>query len=69
MSVFAGCIDARNMTIITEIDCPGCGEKDGVEIFTRDSLSVGESCCFRCGYSVPEGIHLEKYLESIGAAQ
>lgn len=68
MSVFAGCIDARNMTAITEIDCPRCGEKDGIEIFTRDSLSVGESCCCRCEYSIPEGIHLEKYLKHMGVA-
>lgn len=51
MSVFAGCMDVRNMTTISEIDCPGCGVKDGIEVFTKDGLSVGESFC-GCGFCI-----------------
>lgn len=66
MSVFAGCMDVRNMLMVTEIECPHCGEKDGMEIFTKDGLSVGESSCRQCGYGIPEGIHLDTYLKNMG---
>lgn len=61
MTAFAACWDARNMTSIREIDCPECGEKDGIEVFERDGLTVGESRCRKCGYEIPEEVHLEEY--------
>lgn len=63
MSVFADCQDVRNMKTIMEINCPGCQEEDGLEVFIKDGLTVGESVCSSCGYVIPEGVNLEQFLE------
>lgn len=59
MSVFADCQDVRNMKTITEIDCPWCGARDGIEVFLKDGATVGDSVCDSCGHEIPEGTHLE----------
>lgn len=63
MSVFADCQDERNKKTILEIDCPGCHEEDGLEVFLKDGVTVGESICNTCGYVIPEGVSLEQFLE------
>ena len=63
MSVFAGCMDARNMIRIKEIDCPSCEKANGIEIYEKDGLTVGESSCIQCGYFIPDGVHLMKFIE------
>ena len=52
MSVLAGCWDLRNMVGIHEIDCPRCGKKEGIEVFDRDNLTISDSVCSGCGYTV-----------------
>ncbi len=66
MSMFADCQDVRNMKTIVEIDCPKCHEKDGIEVFLKDGLTVGDSNCDFCGYVIPEGSRLEDSAESPG---
>lgn len=63
MSIFADCQDERNKKTIMEIDCPGCQEEDALEVFIKDGVTVGESICTSCGYVIPEGVHLEQFLE------
>ena len=65
MIEFADCQDIRKMAVIKEIDCPKCGAKGGIEVFERDSLTMGESICDQCGYTIPEGVALEAYLEQL----
>lgn len=62
MIEFADCQDIRKMIVIKEINCPACGAKSSVEIFERDGLTVGDSSCEACGYTIPEGVRLENYL-------
>jgi len=50
MGVFAGCIDARNMTLIKEIKCPECGNE--MEFFVRDGRVIEDSICEKCGYTI-----------------
>ena len=45
MIVFADCQDIRKMAVIKEIDCPKCGAKNGIEVFERDSQTIGDSVC------------------------
>ena len=52
---FADCQDVRGQKQIMEIECPNCHEPDGIEIFLKDGLTVGESKCAVCGYVLPEG--------------
>ena len=52
---FADCHDVRNQNQIMEIECPNCHEPDGIEIFLKDGITVGESECEACGYILPEG--------------
>ena len=66
MSVLAGCWDLRNMVGIHEIDCPRCGKKEGIEVFDRDNLTISDSVCSGCDYTVPEGVVLELYLKQFG---
>ncbi|HIZ66355.1 MAG TPA: hypothetical protein H9809_10730 [Candidatus Blautia pullicola] len=66
MSMFADCQDVRNMKTIVEIDCLKCHEKDGIEVFLKDGLTVGDSICDFCGYVIPEGSRLEDSAESPG---
>lgn len=61
MAVFAACWDVRNMTSISEIDCPKCGAREGIEVFERDGLTVGESRCEKCGFEIPADVHLEEF--------
>ncbi|MCI8417083.1 MAG: YheV family putative metal-binding protein [Lachnospiraceae bacterium] len=63
MSVFADCQDERNKKTIMEIDCPKCQEEDALEVFIKDGVTIGESICTSCGYVIPEGVHLEQFLE------
>lgn len=63
MSVFADCQDERNKKTIMEIDCPKCQEEEALEVFIKDGVTVGESICTSCGYVIPEGVHLEQFLE------
>lgn len=65
MSVFAGCMDARNMVSVYEVTCPRCREESAIEVFERDGQTVGESPCDVCGFSIPEGIKLREYLEKM----
>ena len=62
MIVFADCQDIRKMAVIKEIDCPKCGAKDGLE---RDSQTIGDSVCDQCGFTIPEGVVLESYLDEL----
>ena len=50
---------------IKEIDCPKCGAKDGIEVFERDGQTIGDSVCDQCGFTIPEGVVPELYLEEI----
>ena len=63
MSVFADCQDERNKKTILEIDCPECKEEDGLEVFLKDGITVGESTCIACGYVILEGVSLAAFLE------
>lgn len=63
MSVFADCQDVRNRKAIEEVECPKCHEPGGIEVFLKDGYTVGESSCDKCGYHIPEGVHLEEFLE------
>lgn len=54
------------MVGIHEIDCPRCGKKEGIEVFDRDNLTISDSVCSGCGYTVPEGVVLELYLKQFG---
>lgn len=65
MIEFADCQDIRKMPIIQEIDCPRCNAADGIEVISRDNLTVGESICDRCGFIIPEGVELELYLKHL----
>ena len=55
---FANCEDIRQMKTFEEIDCPHCGAKAGIEVIIQDGLSVGESICDECGYTLPKGVHI-----------
>lgn len=63
MGMFADCQDARNMKTIREVECPKCHVQDGIELFEKDGLTVGDSICDFCGYILPEGVNYEKYVE------
>ena len=63
MIAFADCQDVRKMTVIREIDCPVCGARDGIEVFERENQTVGDSVCAKCGYTIPEGVVLDLFLE------
>ena len=49
------------------IACTGarCGAKDGIEVFERDGQTIGDSVCDQCGFTIPEGVVPELYLEEI----
>ena len=51
------------MTVIREIDCPVCGARDGIEVFERENQTVRDSVCDQCGYTIPEGVVLDLFLE------
>ena len=61
MISFAGCWDVRNMVGIHEVDCPRCGKKEGIEVFDRDSMTISDSVCSGCGYTITEEVVFEKY--------
>ena len=61
MIAFADCQDIRKMTVIKEIDCP----KDGIEVFERDGQTIGDSVCDQCGFTIPEGVVPELYLDEL----
>ena len=65
MIVFADCQDIRKMTVIKEIDCPKCGAIDGIVVFERDNQTIGDSACDQCGFTIPEGVVLESYLDDL----
>lgn len=65
MIAFADCQDIRKMAVIKEINCPKCGAKDGIEVFERDSQTIGDSVCDQCGFTIPEGVTLELYLDEL----
>ena len=65
MIMFADCQDVRKMAVIKEIDCPECGAKDGIEVFERDGQTIGDSVCDQCGFTIPEGVALELYLDEL----
>ena len=50
--------------MIKEMACPECGAGDGIEVFERDGLTVGDSVCCQCGFTIPEGVGLEDYLKN-----
>lgn len=50
--------------MIKEMACPECGAGDGIEVFERDGLTVGDSVCCQFGFTIPEGIGLEDYLKN-----
>lgn len=51
--------------MIKEMACPECGAGDGIEVFERDGLTVGDSVCSLCGFTIPEGVGLEDYLKNL----
>ena len=53
------------MAVTKEIDCPGCGAKKGIEVFVRDNQTIGDSVCDQCGFTIPEGVVLELYLDEL----
>jgi len=63
MSIFADCQDVRNMKTIQEIDCPSCGTTKGIEVFLKDGYVVGDSVCDCCSFTIPDGVHLEEFIE------
>ena len=63
MIAFADCQDVRKMTVIREFDCPVCRARDGIEVFERENQTVGDSVCDQCGYTIPEGVVLDLFLE------
>ena len=65
MIAFADCQDIRKMAVIKEIDCPKCGAKKGIEVFERDNQTIGDSVCDQCGFTIPEGVVLELYLDEL----
>ena len=65
MIAFADCQDIRKMAVIKEIDCPGSGAKKGIEVFERDNQTIGDSVCDQCGFTIPEGVVLELYLDEL----
>ncbi|HIZ22252.1 MAG TPA: hypothetical protein IAA21_05570 [Candidatus Blautia faecigallinarum] len=65
MIIFADCQDIRKMAVIKEIDCPKCGAKNGIEVFERDSQTIGDSVCDQCEFTIPEGVVLEVYLDGL----
>lgn len=54
MSILAGCHEARNNFVLTEIACPECG--DYIELFVRDGKSIGTEKCASCNYVIDEGL-------------
>lgn len=65
MIAFADCQDVRKMAVIKEIDCPERGAGEGIEVFERDNRTIGDSVCSRCGFTIPEDVALESYLEEL----
>ena len=61
--VLPTCQEARGMTTIEEGDCPKCGGV--IEVFIRDGLTVGDSVCEQCGFTIPGDVHLSLYLEEV----
>lgn len=62
MIQFADCQDVRKMAVIKDVDCPKCGAKESIEVFERNGLTVGDSSCEECGYTISEGVILENHL-------
>ncbi len=54
-SILAGCHYAREMIEIEEIECPKCHKQDGMEMFVKDNITVGDSICDACGYTIDDG--------------
>ena len=50
--------------MIKEMACPECGAGDGIEVFERDGLTVGDSVCCQCGFTIPEGVGLEECVST-----
>ena len=65
MIAFADCQAIRKMAVNKEIDCPKCGAKDGIEVFERDNQTIDNSVCDQCGFTIPEGVVLELYLNEL----
>ena len=53
------------MAVFKEIDCPKCGAKESIEVIERDNLTTGDSVCDQCGFTIPEGVVLERYLDEL----
>ena len=56
-------VDIR--TVVDGDPCPKCGAKNGIEVFERDNQTVGDSVCDQCGFTIPEGVELELYLDGL----
>ncbi len=54
-NVLSGCHDAREMKEIRELTCPKCHAVDGIEIISKDGVTIGDSICDVCGYVIEEG--------------
>ncbi len=63
---FADCQDIRNQKQILELDCPKCHEQDGIEVFVKDGMTIGDSECEACGYILPEGTELDEEYQKRG---
>lgn len=53
------CQDFRNQKKIVELDCPKCHEPEGIEAFVKDQVTVGDSTCVMCGYTISDGTYLK----------
>ena len=58
-------VSVRKMAVFKEIDCPKCGAKESIEVIERDNLTTGDSICDQCGFTIPEGVVLERYLDEL----
>ena len=36
-----------------------------LKVFERDSQTIGDSVCDQCGFTIPEGVVLESYLDEL----
>lgn len=65
-NILAGCHDAREMKEIEEITCPKCHTVGGIEMILKDGVTLGESSCDACGYTIEEGTPVAAVHKVVG---